>query len=208
MDALLGSQQQRGNHVCGSVDDLQAQLHNFLLSKVSETRAEHASLTFELRYNTVFYLPPAESENGRSSESATGPAQSQQPQPPSSEQQQQEQQQEQEQPQPQPQPIRTVTASETIQNQPSDDPALQKDVARHIMERIVLVDNSTWNVRSVARASQGWTFTYLCKDSHQAWSRTNAKKPERPVIGLFSGYGGLDPINLCKIISKIRDSRS
>ncbi|RYP56316.1 hypothetical protein DL771_011968 [Monosporascus sp. 5C6A] len=175
MDALLDSQQQRGNHVCGSVDDLQGQLHNFLLSKSSDTRAEHVSLTFELRYNVIFYLT-AETENG--SADNADPAQ---PQPPPSQQ-----------------VTRTVTASETIQNQPSDDPVLQKAVAKHIISRINTVDNSSWNVRQVARGPQGWTFAYICKDSHQAWTRANAKNPERPVIGSFSGNGGLDPINLSR----------
>ena len=189
MEALLGSQQQRGNHVCGSVDDLQAQLHNFLLSKSSDTRAEHVSLTFELRYNTVFHLPPeSSSENNGRSQSAD-PTQSQS-QPPAVQQQQQQQQE----------PTRSVTASEIIHDQPSDDPVLQKAVARHIMGRIALVDNSTWNVRQIARAAQGWTFTYICKDSHQAWTRAHAKNSERPVIGAFSGYGSLDPVNSCKFI--------
>ncbi|RYP48665.1 hypothetical protein DL768_005509 [Monosporascus sp. mg162] len=177
MEALLDSQQQRGNHVCGSVDDLQGQLHNFLLSKSSDTRAEHVSLTFELRYNAVFYLT-AESESG--SADNADPAQPQ-PQPPPSQQ-----------------VTRTVTASETIQTQPSDDPVLQKAVAKHVIGRINTVDNSSWNVRQVARGAQGWTFTYICKDSHQAWTRANAKNPERPVIGSFSGNGALDPINLSR----------
>ncbi|RYP89641.1 hypothetical protein DL770_004219 [Monosporascus sp. CRB-9-2] len=177
MEALLDSQQQRGNHVCGSVDDLQGQLRNFLLSKSSDTRAEHVSLTFELRYNAMFYLT-SESENG--SADNADPAQPQ-PQPPPSQQ-----------------VTRTVTASETIQNQPSDDPVLQKAVAKHVIGRINTVDNSSWNVRQVARGAQGWTFTYICKDSHQAWTRANAKNPERPVIGSFSGNGGLDPINLSR----------
>ncbi len=180
MDALLlDSQQQRGNHVCGSIDDLQDQLHNFLLSKSSESRAEHASLTFELRYNTVFYLT-TESETAGHPDSLDS-TQSQQPPSP-----------------PQQHVPRTITASETIQNQPSDDPVLQKAVAKHIISRIARADKSTWNVRQVVRNAQGWTFTYICKESHQAWSRANAKGPERPVIGSFSGNGGLDPINLCK----------
>ncbi|RYO89627.1 hypothetical protein DL764_008547 [Monosporascus ibericus] len=177
MEALLDSQQQRGNHVCGSVDDLQAQLHNFLLSKSSDTRAEHVSLTFELRYNAIFYLT-AEPENG--SADNADPAQPRSQPPPSQ------------------QVTRTLTASETIQSQPSDDPVLQKAVAKHVIGRINTVDNSSWIVRQVARGAQGWTFTYICKDSHQAWTRANAKNPERPVIGSFSGNGGLDPINLSR----------
>lgn len=176
MDALLDSQQQRGNHICGSIEDLQGQLHQFLLSKSTNTRAEHATITLELRYNTVFYLT-TETENARSD--SADPAQSQAPPP-------------------QQQATRTVAASETIQNQPSDDPVLQKAVAKHIISKISMVDSSTWNVRQVARSAQGWTFTYICKDSHQAWSRANAKTTDRPAIGSFSGSGGLDPINLCK----------
>lgn len=187
MDALLDSQQQRGNHVCGSADDLQEQLRNFLLSKSSGTRAEHASLTFELRYNVVFYVTPEPDGNRAGS---ADPAQSQMPPPP-------------------PQETRTVVASETIQNQPPDDPVLQKAVAKHLISKISSIDASTWNVRQVARGAQGWTFTYICKDSHQAWSRANAKNTERPVIGAFSGNGGLDPINMCrspKLLSSSRDN--
>lgn len=186
MDALLDSHQQRGNHVCGSIDDLQGQLHHFLLSKSSDTRAEHASLTFELRYNVVFHIN-TDSDNGRSD--SAEPAQSQPP------------------PSQQPEATRPVAASETIQDQPSDDPILQKAVAKHIIGKISMVDGSTWNVRQVARGAQGWTFTYICKDSHQAWSRANAKNPERPVIGSFSGNGGLDPINLCKLRTNLTSAR-
>ncbi|EMR63451.1 putative c6 finger domain-containing protein [Eutypa lata UCREL1] len=114
MDALLDSQQQRGNHICGSIEDLQGQLHQFLLSKSTNTRAEHATITLELRYNTVFYLT-TETENARSD--SADPAQSQAPPP-------------------QQQATRTVAASETIQNQPSDDPVLQKAVAKHIISKI------------------------------------------------------------------------
>ncbi|KAI1503122.1 hypothetical protein F5X99DRAFT_417508 [Biscogniauxia marginata] len=170
MDALLDSP--RSNQVCSSVQDLQSQLHKLLATKSSDTRAEHASFTFELRYNTVFYLT-AESEDGAAD--GVDPAQSHQ------------------------QPIsRTVNASETVQNQPTDDPALQKAVAKHIISAIGAVDGSSWSVRLVARGAQGWTFTYICKDSLQAWNRANAKNTERPVIGDYSGAGGLDTINLSR----------
>ncbi|KAI1073678.1 hypothetical protein F5B20DRAFT_574617 [Whalleya microplaca] len=166
-----------GNHVCSSVQDLQGQLHNLLASKSSETRAEHASFTFELRYNTVFHLT-ADAENGPGDGS-------------NSAQWQQQQQQQQA-------VTRTVNASETVQNQPADDPVLQKAVAKHIVGAMGIIDSSSWAVRSVSRGAQGWTFTYICKDSLQAWNRANAKNAEKPVIGSYSGPGGLDPINLSR----------
>ncbi|KAI0175743.1 hypothetical protein GGR52DRAFT_570733 [Hypoxylon sp. FL1284] len=167
MDGLLDAP--RANHVCNSVQDMQSRLQNLLASKSSDTRAEHASFTFELRYNTVFHLS-ADAENG-SPDGAVEPAQ----------------------------PIaRSVSASETIQNQPSDDPALQRAVAKHIINAMGIIDSSSWVVRQVSRDNRGWTFTYICKDSLQAWTRANAKGPEKPAIASFSGPGGLDPGNLSR----------
>lgn len=165
MDALLDTG--RGNHVCNSVQDMQTRLQNLLASKSSDTRAEHASFTFELRYNTVFHLG-ADAENGSPEGGAAQAI------------------------------TRSVNASETIQNQPSDDPVLQRAVAKHIVNAMGLIDSSSWVVRQVSRDARGWTFTYICKDSLQAWTRTNAKLPEKPAIASYSGPGGLDPINLCK----------
>jgi hypothetical protein len=55
-------------------------------------------------------------------------------------------------------------------------------------------DQSHWIMRSMTRGTQGWTFTYGCKDSAQSWARRNAKNPARTVVGEWSG--GQDPINL------------
>ncbi|KAI2615660.1 hypothetical protein GGR54DRAFT_632067 [Hypoxylon sp. NC1633] len=162
MDALFDST--RGNSVCTSVQDIQDKLHGLLVSKSSDTRAEHASSTFELRYNTIFHLT-ADAEDG------TADASQQQP------------------------ITRSVTASETIQNQPSDDPIIQRAVAKHIVGAMGIIDSSSWIVRQVARDAQGWTFTYICKDSLQAWNRANAKNAEKPAIASYSGPGGLDPTN-------------
>ncbi|KAI1802789.1 hypothetical protein F4811DRAFT_554517 [Daldinia bambusicola] len=165
MEALLDST--RGNVVCSSVQDVQDRLHRLLASRASDTRAEHASFTFELRHNAVFHLN-ADAENGHAD-----PVE-----------------------QPQQQQItRSVSAFETVQNQPTDDPVLQRAVAKHIVGALGTVDNSSWTVRKVSRDAQGWTFTYICKDSLQAWNRANAKNIEKHVIGSYSGPGSLDPIN-------------
>ncbi|XXG94119.1 hypothetical protein Hte_000371 [Hypoxylon texense] len=167
MDGLLDAG--RGNHVCNSVQEMQTGLQNLLASKSSDTRAEHASFTFELRYNTVFHLG-ADAENG-SPDGSVEPAQ----------------------------PIaRSVHASETIQSQPSDDPVLQRAVAKHIVNAMGIIDSSSWVVRQVSRDARGWTFTYICKDSLQAWTRANAKSAEKPAIGSYSGPGGLHPTNLSR----------
>lgn len=172
MDAFLDSS--RGNHVCSSILEVQDKLHHLLLSKSSDTRAEHASCTFELRHNTVFNLN-ADAENASADGVADPNRQSQQL------------------------PItRSINAYETVQNQPSDDPVLQRAVAKHIVTSMGIIDSSSWVVREVTRGSQGWTFTYICKDSLQAWNRANAKNAEKQAIGSYSGPGSLDAINSCR----------
>ncbi|KAI0460181.1 hypothetical protein F5B21DRAFT_510945 [Xylaria acuta] len=166
----------RSNAACSSVEDLQAQLHQLLAAKTTDTRAEHISPTFELLSHATFHLP-VDSENSTAEGTGLGPDATQSQQPPA---------------------IRTVIASDTVQNQPTDDPVLQKAVAKHISNSIGAVDGSAWTVRQVTRGAQGWQFTYICKDSLQAWNRANAKNPDRPVIGSYSGLGGLDPINLSR----------
>ncbi|KAK9774727.1 hypothetical protein SCAR479_08547 [Seiridium cardinale] len=177
MDALLGQygisalggDMSRSNNGCASVDDLQRQLHHLVVSKKSDTRAEHISANFEMRANSVFYITEEQDAS-----LAEGPEQAQNP------------------------VARTVSASQTIQNQPTDDPSLQRLVAKHLIGALGAVDASTWNVRQVSRLAQGWTFTYLCKHSLQAWNRQNANTSERPPIGAFSGTGGLDAVNLSR----------
>ncbi|KAI8623880.1 hypothetical protein F5Y19DRAFT_345351 [Xylariaceae sp. FL1651] len=160
---------------CNSVQDLQDQLHQLLATKSTDIRAEHTSTNFELRSQTPFHLADDADNLATGSTDLTQPQQQQQ------------------------QAVtRIVLASETVQNQPTDNPVLQKAVAKHISSAVGAVDNSAWIVRQVARGAQGWKFTYICKDSLQAWNRANAKNAERPVIGSYSGSGGLDPINLSR----------
>ncbi|KAF4966185.1 hypothetical protein FSARC_6069 [Fusarium sarcochroum] len=163
------------NAQCDSVEELQLQLRRTLDAKATPTRAEHVSTTIELRATVRFQLAVSESENGTlesldSIDPSLGGAQS----------------------------VglngrhdggelsRVVFANDTLMNQPQDDPTLQRSVAKHIISIISSTDGSVWTVREVSRGTQGWTFTYLCKDSYQQWNRQNAKNPPKTIVGEFS----------------------
>ncbi|KAI1876684.1 uncharacterized protein JN550_000756 [Neoarthrinium moseri] len=165
----LGGDAPRTGNGCNSIDDLQRQLHSAFTSKRGDTRAEHISATFELRQNAVLYI---QEERESAGPDGLEPLQEL--------------------------ATRTVNASEALLDQPQDNPALQKAVAKHIAGAVGVVDESTWNVRQVSRATQGWTFTYLCRHSLQAWNRQNTKTPARLPIGISSGNDGLDPVNLSR----------
>ncbi|KAI1462047.1 hypothetical protein F4805DRAFT_192260 [Annulohypoxylon moriforme] len=184
MDALLNLDSPRGNYVCSSIREIQDKLHHSLISKSSDTRAEHTSLTFEFRHNTVFHLN-ADADNNNPDGAIDPAIQSQQ------------------------QPVaRSVNVSETVQSQPADDPVLQRAVAKHIVGAMGVIDSSSWVVRQVSRGAQGWTFTYICKDSLQAWNRANGKNTEKPTIASYSGPGSLDPTNLAPPSTAVELSRS
>lgn len=152
-----------------SIEDLQQELHNIVASKRSDTRAEHISTTLELGMHAVLYVPQEPEQVGDNLEQLQDLV------------------------------TRTVTVSETVLNQPSDDPKLQRVVAKHLAEALAVVDESSWAVRSVARTAQGWTFTYHCQHSLQAWNRQNSKRSDRLPIASFSGPAGLDPVNVCML---------
>ncbi|KAI0890362.1 uncharacterized protein GGS22DRAFT_150690 [Annulohypoxylon maeteangense] len=169
MDALLNLDSPRGNYVCSSIQEIQDKLHHSLISKSSDTHAEHTSITFEFRHNTLFNIN-GDTDNNSPDGSIDPTSQSQQP------------------------PIaRTVNVSETVQNQPADDPVLQRAVAKHIVGAMGVVDGSSWVVRKVSRGAQGWTFTYICKDSLQEWNHANGKNTDKFIIASYSGPGSLDP---------------
>lgn len=163
------------NPQCDSVEELQHQLRGILDAKATPTHAEHVAITIELRATVRFQLAVSEPENGvlenlNNLDPSLGGAQcsgmnddqngSQLP--------------------------RVVFANDTLMNQPQDDPALQRSVAKHIISTISSTDGSTWIVREVSRGTQGWTFTYVCKDSYQQWNRQNAKNRTKTVVGEFS----------------------
>ncbi|KAF5678836.1 ATP-dependent DNA helicase 2 subunit 1 [Fusarium heterosporum] len=163
------------NSQCDSVEELQIQMRSILNAKATPTRAEHVSITIELRATVRFQLAVLESENGALVNSSS------------------------------PDPLlggaqsavmnggqdgaqlsRVVFANDTLMNQPQDDPVLQRSVAKHIISMISSTDGSTWIVREVSRGTQGWSFTYLCRDSYQQWRRQNSKNPTKTVVGEFS----------------------
>lgn len=164
----------RNNREVPSVEELQSRLLVALQDKVTPTRAEHLSLSVELRASVSFTIDLSDGENsglegldtldrslgglssnGVAIDETTGQA------------------------------TRVVTASETLMAQ-SDNPVLQRAVTKHIIGAISAADGSTWVVRDLSRGSHGWSFTYICKDSHQHWSRQNSKNPVLPIIGEYS----------------------
>ncbi|ESA42884.1 hypothetical protein GE21DRAFT_5820 [Neurospora crassa] len=194
MEALLGAS--NSNPSCGSILELREQLRSVFSTKVTEKRAEHVSVTLELRSTSVFHIPVTEPENEQLEQAASidpslGGAQSSVA----------------------PasgeggangnvngnQPTRQINAIDALINQPSDDHVLQKSVAKHIITTLGEIDGSSWAVRQVSRGEQGWTFGYICKDSWQAWSRQNAKNPGRAVIGEWSQKpDSMDAVNLSR----------
>ncbi|KAK4126205.1 hypothetical protein N657DRAFT_670298 [Parathielavia appendiculata] len=193
MEALLGAGQ--SNPSCGSIGDLQVQLRDLLSSRVTETRADHISVTTEIRATAVFDIPVTDTENeafenwssidpllGGARSSVAPPAVNGNGGPPS----------------------RRVNAIDTLINQPLDDPVLQTSVTGHIIASLGKVDGSIWTVRQISRNEQGWTFTYICKDSWQAWSRQVSKNPAKTAIGEWSDKSGQDPIHMGRFFSATR----
>lgn len=175
------------NQVCASVEDLSLQLAHLRDTKATETKAEHISETFEFRSTVVFHVPEIDNDadsgqnpdhvaEGTPGAVATAPMNGN----------------------PSAAATREIRAIDTLLNQPTDDPALQKSVAKHIIASLGSVDGSAWTVRSVSRNSSGWTFTYLCKNSTQAWMRQHSKHSAKLRIAESSGKDGQDPVNLCK----------
>ncbi|KAB5532642.1 hypothetical protein GE09DRAFT_1145327 [Coniochaeta sp. 2T2.1] len=185
MEALFDAPS--NSHGCMSLDDLQHQLRQLLDSKVTPTKAEHVSVTFELR-NVTFSVPVTEAENAsleagggvdprlfgggaRARSTVTGVDG---------------------------QLIRQINALDTVLNQSQDDPVAQRTVAKHIVAGVGEADQAQWIMRSMTRGYQGWTFTYGCKDSAQTWARQNAKTPPKTVVGEWSSKDGQDQVNLSR----------
>lgn len=187
MDDFLLDDAPKSNYACNSIEDLQLQLADLRQAKVTDTKAEHISATFEFRSTVVFNVPENENDGadvnqsldpalgGSSAAAPDAPTNGHGMAPPST---------------------REVRAHETVMNQPTDDPALQKVVAKHIITSLGTVDGSAWIVRSVSRNASGWTFHYLCRNSTQAWQRQNSKNAAKVLVSESSGKDGQDPINL------------
>ncbi|TLD26350.1 hypothetical protein PspLS_04748 [Pyricularia sp. CBS 133598] len=177
-DAAAGS-----HHVCYSTEDIRKQLDGILLPKTSETKAEHVDAKFKFPSTAHFLVVVNEAENAALESAASliggarpfaghnqtvlalGNGQYQ----------------------------RQITTHDALVNQPQDDQVLQRAVAKLIAAALSSPGevDSSWNVRTIARASSGWTFEYICKDSLQVWQRQHAKET-LPVVGLSSGKDGLN----------------
>lgn len=175
MEALLNPS--ATTYQCASDEDLRLQLTDLLNNKVSPTKAEHITVTFEIQPTAVFRITESDaSEAGQILDPSFGglpvlpPGQA----------------------------TRDIVANDTLVNQPQDSPTLQKIVSKHIIAVLGATDQSSWTVRQVSRTSSGWTFTYICKDSTQAWARQNAKNKDRPVVGVSSSKDDQDPVNICQ----------
>lgn len=173
MEALLATPS--NSHLCDSVADLQVRLSHALHAKVSQTRAEHISSTFELPSSVIFNITATETESETHESAAHINPQLGEPQTsaPSSTVDGS-------------QSARQISAIDTLVNQPDNDPALQRTVTKHLIAALGELDRANWVVRQVSRVAQGWTFTYICKDSSQAWARQHARHPSRIVEGEWS----------------------
>jgi hypothetical protein len=195
MDAFLGASS--NNFACDSVADLTAELQNQLAAKVKPSRCEHISVTFELRSTIVFEVNASDPENealedannidpllGGARSASAAPAHVAAANNGAN--------------------VRRISANDTLMDQPMNDPVTQTAVAKHLVSLVGSVDNSLWTVRAVSRASQGWIFKYLCKDSWQSWTRQTAKHPPKTVVGEWSNKDGQDPINMSTLCMAAR----
>jgi hypothetical protein len=185
MDALLGLGP--SSPQCGSVAEVQDHLRSLLSARVTETHADHISQNFEIRATVVFDIPTTNDGDPSENTSNIDPLLAT-PAPTAA--------QANGGPAPAPTQTKRIQAIDALTNQPSDNPALQTSVARHIILAVGQVDGSNWSVRQVSRSEQGWTFTYICKDSRQAWDRQVAKNPPKIGIAEWSEKGGQDPVHL------------
>ncbi|ROW09363.1 hypothetical protein VMCG_02397 [Cytospora schulzeri] len=176
----------KSTYTCGSVDDLTLHLGGLREQRVTDARAEHISATFEFRPSVVFNVPETENDavDPQNFDPALGGIPGAAPAAPMNGGASPA--------------TREIRAHDTLMNQPTDDPALQKLVAKHIITSLGNVDGSSWIVRSVSRNSSGWTFTYICKNSTQSWMRQNSKNAAKLRVGESSGKDGQDPVNLAR----------
>lgn len=180
-----------GSLRCNSVAELHDQLRNLIASKTSQHRAEHVAETFVLPSHVEFDVPVSDGGENQDPEKMDGSLTGTRPAAGAA-------------PSPAPmngggaQPSRQIKAIDTLLNQPQNDPVAQASVARLLIGQIGAVDRSTWTVRHVSRNTQGWTFTYHCKDSWQSWTRQVAKKPAKMAIGEWSAKDGQDPVNMSR----------
>ncbi|KAH6685709.1 hypothetical protein F5X68DRAFT_16484 [Plectosphaerella plurivora] len=145
-------------------DQLQDHLRRVLQIKSSPTRTEHVSFTFDIRLTVQFTIIEGDNDGAPPTDPALEGANA----PPAAP------------------TTRMVRVHDSVMNQPQDNPATQRAVAKHIIGLLSAVDNTTWVVRDISRGPQGWTFTYICKNSFASWAQQNAKNTAKPIIAEYS----------------------
>ncbi|KAI8174636.1 hypothetical protein K4K51_008390 [Colletotrichum sp. SAR 10_75] len=153
-------------------EDLPAQLQQDLETKRTPTRCEHVSVTLDVPSTVEFAIRESDGDAQENIDPSLSGFRSQ-----TVEGQQ----------------AKIVRAYDAIIQQPHDNPAMQRAVAKHIVALLSTVDESNWVVREVSRGPYGWTFTYMCKDSMAMWNRQNGKTASKSLIGEYSQQE-LDPV--------------
>ncbi|KAJ0367205.1 hypothetical protein COL154_003278 [Colletotrichum chrysophilum] len=153
-------------------EDLPAQLQQDLETKRTPTRCEHVSVTLDVPSTVEFAIRESDGDAQENIDPALSGFRSQ-----TVEGQQ----------------VKVVRAYDAIIQQPHDNPAMQRAVAKHIVALLSTVDESNWVVREVSRGPYGWTFTYMCKDSMAMWNRQKGKTASKSLIGEYSQQE-LDPV--------------
>ncbi|PHH73729.1 hypothetical protein CDD82_5308 [Ophiocordyceps australis] len=163
---------------CGSIEELQLRLGQIVAEKATDQRAEHVATTLHLGSDAQITLSLSATENGmleglnNLDPCLGGLASVDQGTDSSGEH-----------------TMRVVTAADVLCNQPLDKPILQTAVAKNIVSAIGTADGCEWLLREMSRASPGWIFTYICKDSCQQWTRQNKNKAV-PIIGDYTQRDG------------------
>lgn len=180
MDGFLMDDAPKSTYSCKSTEDLQLQFQNLREAKVTESKAHHLSATFELSSTAVFQVPEEPDKDVQNHDADAPGSPDATPEAVVNENA--------------PRPTRNITAHDALMNQPADDPALQRAVAKHIITSLGAKDGSSWSVRTMSRGATGWTFQYICKNSTLAWKRQNAKHASKVLIAESSGKDGVDPV--------------
>lgn len=174
--AILGQAAAPRNSLSSSsIEDLEKHLRGLLETKVSPDKAERISFNFEISSVAKFTVSISQSENdvleglGGIDPVLGGAGPPAAPGTPNGAQVE-----------------CAIAAIDTVMNQPQGSPTLQRIVAKHIIGSVGACDGSTWAVREMSRGAQGWSFTYICKDSMQSWRRQNAKSMQNVVVGDYT----------------------
>lgn len=172
-DGLALGTDSNGPAQCRSVDELKARIAQLFVGKISETRAEHVSASFDIPADVVLNLGEAIAQGGGSGSTSEnvadgggtdaevtmvqggavigGVARS------------------------------FVTIREAVMSQPEANPLLQHALAAFLILHVRQADGSKWAMQSATRATQGWTITYACQNSVACWHRAHKR---RHVVGL------------------------